>query len=268
MDNRLTIIMTSCKWYDDILEIHEKLHEIHWKDCPYRRILVMDEATEGAAYLDKYDEVLITGKETGKRNHIRIKEALKHVDTPYVLFLQEDMLLFDTVDTSKIERAIDEIEQNEKVGAIRLIPYGNVEMVFAKEYDREKNLVEYPPDTPYRISYSPSIWRKEFLQEMSEPFDFGAEFERKGTELARSKDVITLGTKYLAYPYINAIRRGKWETYAASQIQYYDIDIDTSKHAIMSVKDNLKQAIINFVYGMNPNMVLKIQNRIKAGKKY
>lgn len=268
MDNRVTIIMTSCKWYDDILDIHEKLHDLHWKDCPYKRILVMDEATENADYLNKYDEVLITGKETGKRNHVRIQEALKKVTTPYVIFLQEDMLLFDKVDTAKIERLVDEMEKNDKIGFIRLIPYSAVEMKYAVDYDSSRNLVEYTKDTPFRISYAPSVWRTDFLTELSAQFEFGADFEREGTERTRDSEYLMLGYKYSAYPYINAIRRGKWENFAVSQVQYYDIDIDFSKHPVMSTKDNLKQAVINYIYSLNPNKVVQSQNKSKRAKKY
>lgn len=267
-DSRMTLIMTSCKWYDDILDIHEKLHALHWKDCPYRRILVMDECTEGAEYLSKYDEVLITGKESGKKNHNRIKEALEKVDTEFVMFLQEDMLLFDTVDTAKIESLIDEAEKNRDIGFIRLLPYSEVEAKTAVPYDAEKNLIRYTVDTPYRVTYAPSIWRTDFLKKMSAPYEFGADFERKGTELCKTMPELTLGYKYAAYPCINAIRRGKWETYAIPIVQNYDIDIDFSKHKQMTTKDNLKQALIGYIYGLNPNGLLKLQNKIKLGKSY
>ena len=267
-DNRLTIIMTSCKWYDDILDIHEKLQALHWPDCPYRRILVMDDCTEGAAYLDAYDEVLITGPESGKRNHVRIQEALKKVDTEFVMFLQEDMLLFDRVDTDKIERLIDAAQDNKQIGFIRLIPYTGPEAETAVPYDEEKNLVQYTENTPYRVTYAPSIWRTDFLAKMSEPFVFGADFERKGTELCKQMSELTLGYKYSAYPSMNAIRRGKWENYAVAQVQYYDIDIDFKKHGQMTTKDNFKQGVLGYIYGLNPNGILKLQNKIKLGKSY
>lgn len=33
-NERLTLLTTSCRWYDDVLDIHEKLFAIHWEKCP------------------------------------------------------------------------------------------------------------------------------------------------------------------------------------------------------------------------------------------
>lgn len=132
---KLTLLTTSCKWYDDVLGIHEKLFSMHWKDCPYERYLVMDEVTPDAAYLKNYDQVIVTGKDSGKKNHIRVTQALKKISTPYVTFVQEDMLLYDDVDTDRIEYLADMV-QKEKAGALRLVPYYGAFAGSSAEYDR------------------------------------------------------------------------------------------------------------------------------------
>lgn len=265
---RLALLTTSCKWYDDVLDIHEKLFSVHWKDCPYERYLVMDEVTQGADYLNNYDQVIVTGKESEKKNHLRVTEALKRISTPYVIFFQEDMLLYDRVDTERIEHLLDVMERDRHIGALRLLPYYGVQDNNAKEYVNGEDLIKYPKGTPYRVSYAPSIWDRNYLLKLSQKFEYGADFERKGSEMSNKMTKIMLGYKYVAYPYINGILRGKWEIPAVRHLAYYKIIPDFSRHGIMTSKDLLKQGIMGYIYGLNPNFILKVQNKIKIGKSY
>lgn len=268
MENeRLTLLTTSCRWYDDVLDIHEKLFAIHWDNCPYKRYLVMDEVTSNADYLKGYDKVIITGSESSKKNHVRITEALKKIDSPYVVFFQEDMLLYDKVDTERIESLLD-IMKSDDIGALRLLPFYGADKDSSKEYSKNSELVEYPAGTPYRVSYTPTIWKKEFLLTLSEKFEYGADFERKGSQMSNSIPEKILGYKYVAYPYINGILRGKWEIPAVRHLGYYKIVPDFSRHGIMTSKDIFKQGLLGYIYNLNPERVLKIQSRTKIGKSY
>lgn len=264
---RLTILTTSCKWYDDVLDIHEKLFAIHWKDCPYQRYLVMDEVTPEAEYLKCYDQVIVTGKESGKKNHRRVTEALKKINTPYVIFVQEDMLLYDKVNTERIEHLLDVVERD-NIGSLRLMPFYGADSECAVSYEKDEELVEYPKGTPYRVSYAPTIWKKDYLLKISEQYEYGADFERKGTELSNTMSEVMLGYKYVAYPYINGILRGKWEVPAVRHLGYYKIVPDFSRHAMMNSKDLFKQGLMGYVYNLNPKFILKLQNKTKIGKSY
>ncbi len=265
---RLTLLTTSCKWYDDVLDIHEKLFSIHWKDCPYSRYLVMDEVSPGAEYLNNYDVVITTGKESGKKNQIRLTEALKKISTPYVIFLQEDMLLCDKVNTEMIESLCDLVERDHHVGALRLLPYDGGQSSKVSQYEDKEDIINYPKGIPYRVTYAPSIWNRNYLLKLSQEYEYGADFERKGSEMSNRMPYLMLGYKYVAYPYINGILRGKWEIPALRYLAYYKIVPDFARHGAMTPKDLLKQGIMGYIYNINPNFILKLQNTMKIGKSY
>ncbi len=265
MKNELiTVIMTSCKAYEDVLEIHELLMERHWPDCSFERILVMDEVTPEAKYLNGFDRVIVTGKETGRKNHLRISMALEKVKTPYVIFVQEDMLLTEKVDERKLLCLVDKLDKYQ-AGTIRLVPHFGVEAKFSNEL--EKDIVEYGPNTPYRISYAPSIWKCDYLKKISDRYIYGADFERMGTEYSRELSEKTLGCKNAVYPYMNGIFRGKWDIPTVKFLSYYGIIPDFSKHALMNEKDLFKQAFIGYIYSRNPKLISLILNNFNVGKK-
>lgn len=266
-NNELTILMTSCKKYDDILSIHEKMFEKHWNDCQYKRMLVMDEITPGADYLKQYDDVLVCGKETGAKNHLRITMALEKIDTPYVMFLQEDMLLFDQVDNKKLLFVLNFVKKV-NAGACRLEPFYGRDDYADPVVETDGKIVKSHKNTPYRVSYAPSIWNKEFLLDISRHFEFGADFERKGSELCEKRLEEIYAYRYLAYPYTNAIWRGKWNIQAVREIEYYECEPDFDKHPLMTARDTCKQGIMGLVFSCNPKAILKMQNRSEIGKKY
>ena len=265
---RLTLLTTSCKWYDDVLDIHEKLFSIHWKDCPYSRYLVMDEVSPEAEYLNNYDVVITTGKQSGKKNQIRLTEALKKISTPYVIFVQEDMLLYDKVNTERIESLCDLVEKDRHVGALRLLPYYGVQSSKAVQYRDREDIIKYPKGIPYRVTYAPSIWDRNYLLELSQKFEYAADFERKGSEMSNRMPYLMLGYKYVAYPYINGILRGKWEIPALRHLAYYKIVPDLARHGAMTPTDLLRQSMMGYIFSINPNVILKLQNKFKIGKSY
>lgn len=267
MNNKeITLLTTSCKAYEDVLEIHEKLYSLYWDACPFSRILVMDLISKDAPYIKKYNKVIETGKESGKANHKRINMALEEINTPYVVFVQEDMLL-DAIVNADLWIKLLSVMKEKKAGVLYL--NGQVgENKYVKEIREYEDIMEYPKGMPYRISYAPAIWDKDYLVGISNRYDFGADFERLGSRFSDGLDRCILGYKFNAYPYINAIRRGKWERIAVQLLLNYRIIPDLSKHPVMNAKDELKQSIINYVYNINPSKVLNLQRLFHLGKTY
>ena len=264
-EEKITILTTSCKAYEDILEIHEFLYEQHWSDCPFKRILVMDEVTQEANYLKKYDEVIITNK-SGRQDHLRVTIALDKIKTPYVIMVAEDMLLNNKVQNEKIYEKLNSLESC-KGGCIKLYPFRLGDHIYGETL-YENDIIVFPENTPYRISYGPAIWDKEYLRKISSNFEGGGDFERYGTELSKKYEEKILGCKYAVYSHFNAIRRGKWELPPIQYLSYYGIYPDFNRHSLMSQKDVLKQAFLGYIYNINPSLILKLQNLLNLGKKY
>ena len=225
----------------------------------------MDEVDQTKDYAKTFDEIIETGNESGKKNHIRVTEGLKKIDTKYVIFLQEDMLLNAKVDTDLIKN-LSSVLEKKHAGAIRL------NSMFQTDYQYDENLIapdiiEYPRNMPYRVSYAPSIWNRDFLYRISSKFEYGADFERLGTQLMRNSDVKMLGYRYTAYPYMNGILRGKWEIPTVRFLNYHKIVPDYNAHPLMNSKDELKMALQGYIFNLNPHLVLNLQTKMKIGVK-
>lgn len=265
MYDELTILVTSCKAYEDVLEISEQLYSYYWKDCPYARFLVVDEISNNKTYLNNFTRIIVAGADTKYKNQARLTHALEKIKTQYVLFLLEDMLICNKINTELIEYAVNTAKKY-SVGCLRLNP-----VFFGKKisyFNCDDSLIEYDKHSPYRISYAPAIWNIDFLTKISKEFDNAGDFERKGSFLSNSYNDKILGSTKTLFPYINGISRGKWELEAIKFLDYFGIKPDFSNHRLMNASDEFKQAFLGYLFNINPLLILKMQNKANIGKKY
>ena len=90
----LAILVTSCQAYADVRQIHDVLFKKYWKNCPYKKYLVVD-SIDNKDDTTLYDKVFVTKPEYKLKNTYRILEALEQIEEKYILLLQEDVFLFD-----------------------------------------------------------------------------------------------------------------------------------------------------------------------------
>lgn len=266
---KLTLLTTSYSGTEDILEIHEKIFPLYWKDCPFRRVMVCDDiSANGKEKFPGYDEIIVCGKETAKLNLVRLTEALRKIESKYVLFDQEDMLLYAQISTNKICSLISALDKY-NASLIKLLPteFGKTGE-FTKDFSEDSYLLEYSKQTPYLVSYTPAIWNREFLISITEQYDNAADFERRGTIWAGKQNCLFLGTKYIVYPHFNAMWRGRWTKPAVDLLNYYEIVPDFNKHPLISSKELLKQSLMNYIFNLAPYQILKLQNLFNIGKHY
>lgn len=260
-NQKLTILMTSCKAYWDVLQIHDILFKKYWTDCPFEIILVTDEV---AGETSLYSKVIDAGKEAqGNKNATRIVKALHNIDTPYVMLLQEDFYLCDKVHTNKIFNILHMMSKYHAAN-IRMIQSPITTVV----YSEEDALMEYPAGMAYRLSMQAGIWDRLYLLEMFSKYDNGAEFERKGSFESAQFDQPILATKYIAYPFINAIQKGAWQDSALQLLSQNELVPDFNKHPQMTEKQKMINAFKGWIISLNPSFTVKLQNRLNKGKKY
>lgn len=259
--DNLTILMTSCKAYSDVLKIHDVLFQKYWPDCPFPKYLVTDEIT-GDSKL--YDRVIEAGKEAqGSKNGLRTVMGLKKVETPYVLLLQEDFLLCDMVDTDLILHIVSLMDKYH-AGNIRLIQSPAPSGVFSEEDE----IMEYRAGMAYRLSMQAGLWDTKYLLDIFSRYDNGAEFERRGSFYSAEINKPVLACKYSSYPFINAIQKGMWQPTALDLLSRNHVEPDLSLHPIMTEKMALTNAIKSWVLSVNPALIVKVQNALHGGKKY
>jgi hypothetical protein len=145
--------------------------------------------------------------------------GLSKIDTDYVIYSQEDCILYDLVDKNLITKYIDLLNNDKDIMFLRLINSG----LLGTEKDYNDEFVIIDSDNQYYFSCQITIWRKSVLEQtlkLSKP-KFISE-EPKNSPYLKSLNGLGLCTKIvgekvgghynsLIYPYIAvAVLRGKW----------------------------------------------------------
>lgn len=171
----------------------------------------------------------------------QIIDGLSEVNTEYVLYSQEDYILFDSVKEEYIEEYIKLMNNDKNIGFIRLIKSG-IEVEGQKYNDELSIILE---NSQYYYSTQATIWRKSTLIEMfdkSRPNSIRDEVSN--SKYLRELNIIGLysnltgikvGGHYnsFVWPYIaTAVVLGKWNTMQYKDELYnifYEFEIDKNK---------------------------------------
>ena len=182
------------------------------------------------------------GNLQGYRNRIvDCMEVLERVhDFDHVLFLHEDMLLYDHVDEDLIVRAVEILDTTD-FSFVRLIKTGETTSI-----KHSPNFFIYPSSSRFLFAIQPTIWKKDVFTDLHKNCKGETiwDFEVQGSAYLRSKGVRGLyihtdGKKRgnahwdsTVYPYIaTAVVKGRWLTseYPQELQELFDeFDIDKS----------------------------------------
>lgn len=227
-------------------------------------MLVIDKYNQDEQEYSLWDKVIEVGNNAeGNLNGLRVVEGLKHVKTPYVFLLQEDFLLYDNVDTELIKKII-KLAVKYDAGNIRLV----INPVTEDVYSREDNLLEYKYGMAYRLSMQAGLWKTKYLYNIMNKYKNGADFERVGSfESCKYKEPV-LAWGGVAYPYLHAIQKGKWWPHCVDVVRWNKLEPDFDRHPMMTNKDKFIEELKGYIISINPEIVVKLQNLLRFGKKY
>lgn len=261
--DEVTIVVTSCKAYEDVREIFDKLFVKHWGQCACKKILVVDELGEDYNK-NLYDKVISLGKDAqGIGNGIRVTKGVEAVETEYTILLQEDFLLYSAVNEELLEKLLCIAKRN-NAGNVRFELSPNTDT----KLDGESKIMEYSKGMAYRLAMQPGIWKTDYLYKCFKPYRNGAEFERYGSFDSCKYEEKVLGYDGCAFPYFDAISKGMWNQEYLRILLYNDICPDFSIHPKMSEKQKLINDLKGYIISINPKLVVKLQNILNVGKKY
>lgn len=145
--------------------------------------------------------------------------ALDKVKTQYVIYSQEDYILFDYVNLDKINNLISILDNDENISFIRLI-YSGVDFEFS---DYNEELLYLKPDHEYYFSTQITIWRTQDLKDMfniskvetiwdeTKNSSYLKKLNKVGLCVKEKGDKVGGHFNSSIYPYIaTAIVKGKW----------------------------------------------------------
>lgn len=163
--------------------------------------------------------------------------GIDHANNEFIIYSQEDYILYDDVDLNKIDKYIDIMIGDESINFIRLIKSG----LNGDESEYNNDLVIVNSESDYYFSTQITIWRKKSLKDMflrsntksifDEPLNSPYLREIGGIGLCTKIHGDKVGSHFssIIYPYIaTALVRGKWNT-----MEYEDeIDIILNEYSI------------------------------------
>jgi hypothetical protein len=181
----LAVFVNSTDSFSDCWEPFFKLFKIYWPDCPYSVYL----NTERKTFSSEDIQVTSTkiGAEFSGDKHAwssALIAALEQIPTRYVLYLQEDYFLNDSVRSSIIAEFLN-IMKFEDYTHIRVMELGG-----NAGYEPSGNypdLWELPQHGGYRISLQAGLWNRERFLTYIKPGESAWELERWGTRRAHKR---------------------------------------------------------------------------------
>jgi len=158
--NELTIFVNTSDSFEDCWEPFFKLFKFYWPECPYPIVL----NTEMKDY--HYHDLNITCSKVtfGEKKRLGWSEclmrALDAIETPYILYLQEDYFLEAPVKADTLKNLLNEMVAF-KVGALRLSgtdgigPFHEIGSTLIVEVDK---------GAKWRLSLQAALWKKSVLR--------------------------------------------------------------------------------------------------------
>lgn len=160
--NDLTIFVNTSDNFEDCWEAFFKLFELYWPDCPYPIVL----NTETKEY--KYEGLNITCSKVSLGQSKRLgwseclMRALDRVETPYILYLQEDYFLEAPVNATLLADLLNEMRVL-KLGAIRL---SGTDGIGPWHPLASSLVVEVDKNAKWRLSLQAALWNKSVLRSL------------------------------------------------------------------------------------------------------
>jgi len=198
MEN-ITILINTSDGFEDCWEPFFKLFKKYWPNCSFPILI----NTEFKSY--SYDGLNINSSQVNllfPNKKLTWSEclicALKKIDTPLVLYMQEDYFIENYVNNIEIEDFVKLMIEDKDISYIGLTNSGNYPPFQPTEKDRR--LLKVSANAKYRISTQAAIWKKEVLESYLLPHENGWMFEIFGTKRSYKRNdlFLTINRDYYA----------------------------------------------------------------------
>lgn len=179
----LTILVNSCDKYEDAWEPFFKILKLQWPECEqYKFVLNTETKVYNCDFLNV--ETVCGGKERTWSQ--RLKYALEHIDSDYILYLLEDFFLLEKVSNETFEEALKLIQSGNDIGYIGLKYQKKREYRNPDDEDNSVRFIEKDKVVSVnRINSMSALWNKKWLLSLIREHETPWEFELYGSERSR-----------------------------------------------------------------------------------
>jgi len=200
----LTVLVSSFDAFYDSWHPFFYFFRKYWPDCPFQIRLMTNHF--------RLDEGLVRelalGDDRGWADNLI--EALKHIDTEYVLYIQEDQFIPRPVNTAQF---LDDFKYcvDHHVHALSYRAFGSLEPGYDETLHPRFGVIGR--DSKHRTKADPCIWRTDTLRQMLKPGETAWDFLTTGSDRCRDLYFLRYHRQEEAtidYLAGSAIRRGMW----------------------------------------------------------
>ncbi|MBI3631995.1 MAG: hypothetical protein HY225_00920 [Candidatus Vogelbacteria bacterium] len=228
INEKCSIIVSSCDAYSDVWPVFFTLFFRYWPDCPFPVYLV----AENKVYPDKRVKTIIVGKD--KSWATNTKKAVRHIVTPYILNLFEDFLFTQKINTEEIANLL-ELTKKENAACLKLDPRPWPD----KKFKNYKEIGEVSKNVNYSVSLLSGFWDKKIFESLLKDGETAWQMEIDGSKRAINimEPFLSTYERPLHCFYSTAIKKGKWFYDAVLFCEREGIAIDKQSRSIETKKD-------------------------------
>lgn len=249
--NKYTLLVNSSDGFEDCWNPFFKLLTTNWPNFDLPVLL----NTEFKEY--SYPGLQLKCTKANSKNLERrltwsecLIEALHQIETPYVLYMQEDYFIENPVKSELIEEFFHLMENNQNIKYIGLTHFGNCPPF--KAWGKDNRLLEIGQKAKYRIATQAALWDKKTLLSYLRAEESGWMFEIFGTKRAQKrKELFLTVNRDLFNPQNGAIIeyvhtgiiKGRWHTAMVPLFRRNNISMDFEKRGFYKPQSTITRKI-------------------------
>ena len=254
-----SILVNTSDGFEDAWNPFFELLKIHWPESVKYKIYLN---TEKKTYSNPHFNIISTKVNEGMERRLTWSECLKmaidKIETPLILYLQEDYFLKSSVNHSDILKYVHILEKDPSVKCIYLTESGAKKTSPSHIYEGMSVVAQ---KTKYRLSTQASLWRKDVLKSYLEDDENGWMFEIYGS-IRSSKNLETFlkidDEELEPLRYIQTgIMKGKWKGEVKYLFANNNIEVDFTERGFYEPKNRLMTKIETFKALLNEPKKLK-----------
>ena len=229
----VAILVSSCDPFFDVWRPFAFFLRKYWDDCPFPVYLIVNQLRVRSESI----RALPVGDDRGWASNM--KTALQQIDTPRVLYLQEDYFLRAPVRREQLAADFAYAFEND-VAAFCLRARTKREADF-QPINEHCGVV--PRDSDGRTRTQATLWKRDALLSVLREGETAWEMEARGSERTRDLRVVSYSTRENAsLPYLmSAIVRGLWTPDALSMCAEHQLPIEPHFRATYSQNSFLRR---------------------------
>lgn len=233
--HELTIFVNTSDNFEDCWLPFFTLFQKFWPDCPYPIVLNTETKEFNFPGLEIRSSKVAVGESKRLTWSQCLARSLDAIDTPYILYLQEDYFLEAPVQAWLIAKFVDTLKAND-ADVIRIMECGG-----SGPWQPTANPLLWSVDqhAQYRIALQAALWRKSVLRQHLRLHESPWQLEVFGSARARRKQdkVLCVNREMFStpeaeiFPYQpTGVISGKWERKIVEPLfAKHNIDIDFSQ---------------------------------------